>query len=66
MAGDPLAQDAAPLALEGRPQAFTTPDGRWKPITADGIELFNMATVPVTRYRYRGSKIPSRWVLNPA
>jgi hypothetical protein len=25
----------------------------------DGIELF--AKVPVTRYRYRGSKIPSRW-----
>ena len=21
---------------------FTTPDGRWKPITADGIELFNL------------------------
>jgi RNA-directed DNA polymerase len=47
-------------------KAFTTPDGRWKPITADGIELFSMATVPVTRYRYRGSNIPSRWVLNPA
>jgi RNA-directed DNA polymerase len=41
---------------------FTTPDGRWKPITADGTELFNMETVPVTRYRYRGSKIPSPWV----
>jgi len=25
-----------------------------------------MATVPVTRYRYRGSNIPSRWVPNPA
>ncbi len=47
-------------------KAFTTPDGRWKPITADGIELFSMATVPVTRYRYRGSNIPSRWVPNPA
>jgi len=47
-------------------KAFTNPDGRWKPITADGIELFNMAAVPVTRYRYRGSNIPSRWVLNPA
>ena len=43
-------------------RAFTTPDGRWKPITADGTELFNMETVPVTRYRYRGSKIPSPWV----
>ncbi len=47
-------------------KAFTTPDGRWKPITAGKVELFNMATVPVTRYRYRGSNIPSRWVLNPA
>ena len=47
-------------------RAFITPQGRWKPITAGGIELFNMATVPVTRYRYRGSNIPSRWVLNPA
>jgi RNA-directed DNA polymerase len=43
-------------------RAFTTPEGRWKPITADGIELFNLEAVPVTRYRYRGSKIPSPWV----
>jgi RNA-directed DNA polymerase len=41
---------------------FTTPDGRWKPITADGTELLDLQTVPVTRYRYRGSKIPSPWV----
>jgi RNA-directed DNA polymerase len=40
---------------------FTTRDGRWKPITADGIELFNMAKVPVTRYRYRGTTIPTPW-----
>ncbi|AEA22318.1 RNA-directed DNA polymerase [Pseudonocardia dioxanivorans CB1190] len=38
------------------------PTGRWLPPAADGIELFNMATVPVTRYRYR-SKIPNPWVL---
>jgi len=30
---------------------FTTPDGRWRPITADGTELFNLETVSVTRYR---------------
>jgi len=42
-------------------RAFTTPEGRWKPITAGGIELFNLEAVPVTRYRYRGSKIPSPW-----
>jgi RNA-directed DNA polymerase len=35
--------------------------GRWKPITADGIELFNAAAVPVTRYRYRGYQIPNPW-----
>ena len=28
------------------------------------IELFNLSAVPVTRYRYRGSTIPSPWVLN--
>lgn len=40
---------------------FTTPTGRWKPITADGIELFNLEAVPVTRYRYRGNTIPNPW-----
>jgi RNA-directed DNA polymerase len=39
---------------------LTGPNGRWRRPTADGIELFNIASVPVTRYRYRGSKI-----LNP-
>jgi len=42
---------------------FTTPDGRWKPISADGIVLFNLAAVPVTRYRYRGNTIPNPWIL---
>ena len=42
---------------------FTNPDGRWKPITANGIELFNLAAVPVTRYRYRGNTIPNPWTL---
>ncbi|MCY7289793.1 MAG: group II intron reverse transcriptase/maturase [Cryobacterium sp.] len=42
---------------------FTTPSGRWKPITVDGIELFNLASVPVTRYRYRGNTIPNPWSL---
>ena len=35
-------------------------------VTADGIELFNLNTVPVTRYRYRGNTIPSPWILNHA
>jgi RNA-directed DNA polymerase len=43
---------------------FTTPEGRWKPITADGIVLFNLAAVPVTRYRYRGTTIPNPWTLH--
>ena len=42
---------------------FTTSDGRWRPITVDGTELFNLETVPVTRYRYRGNTIPNPWVL---
>jgi len=40
---------------------FTTPAGRWKPIKMDGIELFDLASVPVTRYRYRGNTIPNPW-----
>jgi RNA-directed DNA polymerase len=42
---------------------FTGPTGAWKPITADGIEMFNIAAVPVTRYRYRGNTIPNPWKL---
>jgi len=37
-----------------------TPQG-WQPIAFDGVELFKIAKVPVTRYRYRGSKIPNPW-----
>jgi RNA-directed DNA polymerase len=40
---------------------FTTPSGRWLPLSADGVVLFNPASVPVTRYRYRGNKIPTPW-----
>lgn len=39
---------------------LTTPTGRWRPITADGIELLNPAAVPIRRYRYRG-QIPTPW-----
>jgi RNA-directed DNA polymerase len=41
----------------------TGPHGRWTRPTADGIELFNLAKVPITRYRYRGAKIPNPWTL---
>jgi RNA-directed DNA polymerase len=30
-------------------------------IKADGIEFFRAPTVPVTRYRYRGTRIPNPW-----
>lgn len=40
---------------------FTTPTGRWLPIAADGIELFQIASVTVSRYRYRASTIPNPW-----
>jgi RNA-directed DNA polymerase len=42
---------------------LTGPNGRWRRPTADGIELFNIASVPVTRYRYRGSRIPNPWTV---
>ena len=45
---------------------FTTATGRWLPITApDGTMLFNIATVTVTRYRWRGNTIPNRWTPEP-
>src|SRR3954468_8215122 len=40
---------------------FTTPEGRWKPIAVDGVALFNPASTPITRYRYRGNTIPNPW-----
>jgi RNA-directed DNA polymerase len=43
------------------------PDG-WRPVVLDGITLFDIAKVPVTRYRRRGSRIPSPWpvtAINP-
>lgn len=40
---------------------LTGPDGTWRPITADGIELLNMAKVKVTRYRWRAANIPNPW-----
>ncbi|MDO0930393.1 group II intron maturase-specific domain-containing protein [Streptomyces sp. DG2A-72] len=40
---------------------LTTPTGRWLPISADGIELRKTSAILVTRYRYRGNKIPTPW-----
>lgn len=41
---------------------LTDHTGRWRPITADGIVLFNPAAIPIVRYRYRGNKIPNPWI----
>lgn len=38
---------------------YVTPEGHWLPITAGRIERRPIAAVPVTRYRYRGAKIPT-------
>jgi RNA-directed DNA polymerase len=38
---------------------LTGPTGRWRPITAGGIELRKISKISVTRYRYRGNTIPS-------
>ncbi|GEL16583.1 group II intron reverse transcriptase/maturase [Pseudonocardia asaccharolytica DSM 44247 = NBRC 16224] len=45
---------------------FTDRDGRWRRLSADGIELFATVSMPVTRYRYRGNTIPTPWSLNHA
>lgn len=37
------------------------PNGRWKPIELDGIRLFDLGRVSITRYRYRGNRIPTPW-----
>jgi RNA-directed DNA polymerase len=39
---------------------FKGPHG-WRPIVIDEIELFNISAVPVTRYRWRATTIPSAW-----
>jgi len=38
---------------------LTDHTGRWHPISADGIELFNPESIPIIRYRYRGNNIPN-------
>ncbi|MEV6318970.1 group II intron reverse transcriptase/maturase [Streptomyces sp. NPDC051776] len=40
---------------------FTDRNGRWQKLSADGIELFDLQAVTVTRYRYRGNTIPTPW-----
>ncbi|WP_435060514.1 group II intron reverse transcriptase/maturase [Streptomyces sp. bgisy060] len=40
---------------------FTDRNGRWQKLSADGVELFDLQAVTVTRYRYRGNTIPNPW-----
>jgi RNA-directed DNA polymerase len=40
---------------------LTDRTGRWRPINADGVILFNPEEVPIRRYRYRGNTIPTPW-----
>ncbi|MFG2261306.1 group II intron reverse transcriptase/maturase, partial [Streptomyces mirabilis] len=40
---------------------LTDHNGRWQRPSADGIELFDLQAVTVTRYRYRGNTIPNPW-----
>jgi RNA-directed DNA polymerase len=42
---------------------YTAPTGPWLPNSAGETELRRIAAIPVTRYRYRGSKIPNPWIL---
>jgi uncharacterized protein (DUF305 family) len=56
---EPLVEETAPLAMESRPSADTTANGQWPRPSADGIEMFNLASVRITRYRYRGNTIPN-------
>jgi RNA-directed DNA polymerase len=45
---------------------LVTADGRWR-ITADRVEYFRIEGVTVSRYAYRGNKIPAPWPpANPA
>jgi RNA-directed DNA polymerase len=45
---------------------LTTATGQWQ-IAADGVTFFRIERVAVSRYAYRGNKIPSPWpTANPA
>jgi RNA-directed DNA polymerase len=39
--------------------------GQWWP-QSDGVRLFQPATVKIERYRFRGTKIPTPWVIHPS
>ncbi len=45
----------------GLMERLRDPQGHWKPIQLAGVRLFSLASVSITRYRYRGNSIPSPW-----
>jgi hypothetical protein len=47
-----------PHDLEALRRRFKGPHG-WRPIVINEIELFPISSVTVTRYRWRGTTIPS-------
>jgi RNA-directed DNA polymerase len=40
---------------------YTDRSGRWRPLSAGEVRLFDIGSVPVRRYRYRGQSIPLPW-----
>lgn len=65
--GQDRAAGAAPQTCSDRRASSATPlrqrrylDNRWWP-EHDGMALFDCRAVPVTRYRYRGTRIATRW-----
>jgi RNA-directed DNA polymerase len=44
-------------------RTLVTATGKWRPISADEIELRPIAAIPISRYRWRGAQIPSPWPL---
>ncbi|MEV6013710.1 group II intron reverse transcriptase/maturase [Streptomyces sp. NPDC051976] len=46
-------------------RTYGNPRNRWG-FTADGVDLFNPAKVPIQRYLYRGNTIPTPWSARPA
>jgi hypothetical protein len=53
--------DAPPPHDLDRPATTVQRPHGWRPIVIDGIELFHLSAVPVTRYRWRATTIPSAW-----
>jgi RNA-directed DNA polymerase len=42
-------------------RALVTATGRWRPLSAGEIELRPIAAIPIMRYRWRGTQIPTPW-----